>query len=60
MAKSLTKIWLGGLKRLISIQAQHARDVKRNAARPVRPTGKPVRQAEAGQTGGHRPFARQT
>jgi poly(hydroxyalkanoate) depolymerase family esterase len=40
MAKSLTKIWLGGLKRLISIQAQHARDVKRNAARPVRPTGK--------------------
>jgi poly(hydroxyalkanoate) depolymerase family esterase len=41
MAKSLTKIWLGGLKRLISIQAQHARDsVKRTAARPVRPTGK--------------------
>ncbi|SDI45056.1 extracellular catalytic domain type 1 short-chain-length polyhydroxyalkanoate depolymerase [Paraburkholderia phenazinium] len=41
MAKSLTKIWLGGLKRLISIQAQHARDsVKRTAARPARPTGK--------------------
>jgi len=40
MAKSLTKIWLGGLKRLISIQAKHARDVKRNAARPVRPAGK--------------------
>lgn len=41
MAKSLTKIWLGGLKRLISIQAQHARDTaKHTAARPVRPTGK--------------------
>jgi poly(hydroxyalkanoate) depolymerase family esterase len=53
MAKSLTKIWLGGLKRLLSIQAQHARDVKRNAARPVRPTGKastklkPVKPASA-------------
>ena len=41
MAKSLTKIWLGGLKRLISIQRQHARDsAKRTAARPVRPVGK--------------------
>ncbi|HEY1998568.1 PHB depolymerase family esterase [Paraburkholderia sp.] len=41
MAKSLTKLWLGGLKRLLSIQAQHARDsVKRPAARPARPTGK--------------------
>jgi poly(hydroxyalkanoate) depolymerase family esterase len=41
MAKSLTKIWLGGLKRLMSIQAQHARDsVKRTATHPVRPAGK--------------------
>ena len=40
MAKSLTKIWLGGLKRLMSLQAKHARDVKRTAARPTRPTGK--------------------
>jgi poly(hydroxyalkanoate) depolymerase family esterase len=41
MAKSLTKIWLGGLKRLISIQAEHARETaKRTAARPARPTGK--------------------
>jgi poly(hydroxyalkanoate) depolymerase family esterase len=53
MAKSLTKIWLGGLKRLISIQSQHARDsVKRKAARPARPAGKvspklkPVRSAK--------------
>jgi poly(hydroxyalkanoate) depolymerase family esterase len=41
MAKSLTKIWLGGLKRLIAIQTKHARDsVKRTAARPGRPAGK--------------------
>ncbi len=41
MAKSLTKIWLGGLKRLIAIQTKHARDsVKRTAARPARPAGK--------------------
>ena len=40
MAKSLTKIWLGGLKRLMSIQAKHARDAKRTAARPARPAGK--------------------
>ncbi|RFU48811.1 PHB depolymerase family esterase [Paraburkholderia sp. DHOC27] len=41
MAKSLTKIWLGGLKRLIAIQSKHARDsVKRTAARPARPAGK--------------------
>jgi poly(hydroxyalkanoate) depolymerase family esterase len=41
MAKSLTKIWLGGLKRLIAIQSKHARDsIKRTAARPGRPAGK--------------------
>jgi poly(hydroxyalkanoate) depolymerase family esterase len=41
MAKSLTKIWLGGLKRLIAIQSKHARDsLKRTSTRPVRPAGK--------------------
>ncbi|MFC0401327.1 extracellular catalytic domain type 1 short-chain-length polyhydroxyalkanoate depolymerase [Paraburkholderia rhizosphaerae] len=38
MAKSLTKIWLGGLKRLIAIQKEHARVTsKRMSSRPVRP-----------------------
>ncbi|CAB3757284.1 extracellular catalytic domain type 1 short-chain-length polyhydroxyalkanoate depolymerase [Paraburkholderia solisilvae] len=39
MAKSLTKIWLGGLKRLIAIQKEHARATsKRTSARPLRAT----------------------
>jgi len=52
MARSLTKVWLGGLKRLLSIQAQHARDsIKRTAARPLGPSSnvsaklKPVKPA---------------
>jgi poly(hydroxyalkanoate) depolymerase family esterase len=42
MAKSLTKLWLGGLKRLFSAQTEQARDtMKRAAARPARPVAKP-------------------
>jgi len=38
MAKSLSKIWLRGLKRLLAIQTEHAhKTAKRVAARPVRP-----------------------
>ncbi|MDE1182095.1 PHB depolymerase family esterase [Paraburkholderia sp.] len=45
MAKSLTKIWLGGLKRLIAIQTEHARDTaKRSTARPA---GKPATKLRA-------------
>ena len=41
MTKSLTKIWLGGLKRLIAIQSQHAREtLRRPATRPLRPAAK--------------------
>ncbi|QYD72334.1 PHB depolymerase family esterase [Paraburkholderia edwinii] len=52
MAKSLTKIWLGGLKRLIAIQKEHAHaTAKRTSTRPVRPaTARPpvkVRKAVA-------------
>ncbi|OLL27849.1 esterase [Burkholderia sp. SRS-W-2-2016] len=37
MAKSLSKIWLRGLKRLLAIQTEHAqKTVKRTPARPVR------------------------
>ncbi|HVE11123.1 MAG TPA: PHB depolymerase family esterase [Paraburkholderia sp.] len=45
MAKSLTKIWLGGLKRLIAIQKEHAHaTLKRTgtAARPVKAKTKPA------------------
>jgi poly(hydroxyalkanoate) depolymerase family esterase len=43
MAKSLSKIWLGGLKRLLAIQTEHANKVaKRAAKRPAKPaTTKP-------------------
>jgi poly(hydroxyalkanoate) depolymerase family esterase len=37
MAKSLSKIWLGGLKRLLAIQTEHAqKTTKRLAPRPAR------------------------
>ncbi|REE23385.1 poly(hydroxyalkanoate) depolymerase family esterase [Paraburkholderia sp. BL27I4N3] len=43
MAKSLSKIWLRGLKRLLAIQTEHARKTtKRTTTRPARPaTSKP-------------------
>src|SRR6266702_271716 len=43
MAKSLSKIWLRGLKRLLAIQTEHAhKTTKRIATRPARPaTSKP-------------------
>jgi poly(hydroxyalkanoate) depolymerase family esterase len=43
MAKSLSKIWLGGLKRLLAIQTEHAQKTTRRAtSRPARPaTSKP-------------------
>ncbi len=42
MTKSLTKLWLGGLKRLIAAQTKQTRDVtKRSAARPAKPVVKP-------------------
>ncbi|MFM0551360.1 PHB depolymerase family esterase [Paraburkholderia sediminicola] len=43
MAKSLSKIWLRGLKRLLAIQTEHARKTtKRTATRAARPaTNKP-------------------
>jgi poly(hydroxyalkanoate) depolymerase family esterase len=38
MAKSLSNIWLRGLKRLLAIQTEHAhKTAKRNAKRPARP-----------------------
>ncbi|ABE33149.1 esterase, PHB depolymerase family protein [Paraburkholderia xenovorans LB400] len=38
MAKSLSKIWLRGLKRLLAIQTEHARTTtKRTTTRPARP-----------------------
>jgi poly(hydroxyalkanoate) depolymerase family esterase len=38
MAKSLSKIWLGGLKRLLAIQSEHAhKTTKRTTTRPARP-----------------------
>ncbi|HEX7931661.1 MAG TPA: hypothetical protein VF573_01055, partial [Paraburkholderia sp.] len=38
MAKSLSKIWLRGLKRLLAIQSEHAhKTAKRATTRPVRP-----------------------
>ncbi|MFM0340987.1 extracellular catalytic domain type 1 short-chain-length polyhydroxyalkanoate depolymerase [Paraburkholderia fungorum] len=38
MAKSLSNIWLRGLKRLLAIQTEHAhKTTKRNAKRPARP-----------------------
>ncbi|CAB3715813.1 extracellular catalytic domain type 1 short-chain-length polyhydroxyalkanoate depolymerase [Paraburkholderia rhynchosiae] len=38
MAKSLSKIWLRGLKRLLAIQTEHAhKTAKRAATRPARP-----------------------
>mgnify|MGYP001600904798 FL=1 len=41
MAKSLSKLWLGGLKRLIAAQTKHTREsLKRSAARPARPIAK--------------------
>ncbi|HEY3598187.1 MAG TPA: PHB depolymerase family esterase [Paraburkholderia sp.] len=43
MAKSLTKIWLGGIKRLIAIQAEHTRATLKGASmRPARPAAKPA------------------
>ncbi|CAG4893879.1 extracellular catalytic domain type 1 short-chain-length polyhydroxyalkanoate depolymerase [Paraburkholderia saeva] len=42
MAKSLSKLWLGGLKRLIAAQTKQTREsLKRSAARPARPVAKP-------------------
>ncbi|MGF6775112.1 extracellular catalytic domain type 1 short-chain-length polyhydroxyalkanoate depolymerase [Paraburkholderia sp. GAS334] len=42
MAKSLSKLWLGGLKRLLAAQTQQTREsLKRTAVRPVRPVAKP-------------------
>ena len=46
MPKSLTKIWLGGLKRLFAIQTEHARATtkrtgKRPAIRPASTVAKP-------------------
>jgi poly(hydroxyalkanoate) depolymerase family esterase len=44
MAKSLTKLWLGGLKRLIAAQTKQTRDsLKRTAARPTRAAAKPAK-----------------
>jgi poly(hydroxyalkanoate) depolymerase family esterase len=47
MAKSLSKIWLRGLKRLLAIQTEHAqKTVKRTTARPTRAaTAKPSAKA---------------
>ncbi|HLX03361.1 MAG TPA: PHB depolymerase family esterase [Trinickia sp.] len=46
MTKSLTKIWLGGLKRLLAIQAEHAQKrAKRAALKTKRPVGKPGKKA---------------
>jgi len=43
MAKSLTKIWLGGLKRLIAIQKEHTHaTLKRSATRPLKAKAKPA------------------
>ncbi|WP_206995891.1 extracellular catalytic domain type 1 short-chain-length polyhydroxyalkanoate depolymerase [Trinickia mobilis] len=43
MTKSLTKIWLGGLKRLLAIQAEHAQ--KRAGLKAKRPVGKAEKKA---------------
>lgn len=47
MAKSLSKIWLRGLKRLLAIQTEHVqKTAKRTAARPIRAaTSKPSAKA---------------
>lgn len=55
MAKSLSKIWLRGLKRLLAIQTEHAhKTTKRITAHPVRPATtkpstkvRPLKQATA-------------
>ncbi|CAG4899158.1 hypothetical protein [Paraburkholderia gardini] len=41
MAKNLSKLWLGGLKRLIAAQTRQTREsLKHTAARPARPIAK--------------------
>lgn len=58
MAKSLSKIWLLGLKRLLAIQTEHAhKTTRRTTARPVRPATtkpstkvRPLKQATAVRT----------
>ncbi len=48
MAKSLTKIWLGGLKRLVAIQKEHAHaTLKRAATHPTRSTAKSAKVRKA-------------
>src|ERR1700758_5312803 len=43
MAKSLTKLWLGGLKRLFAAHAKQTQEsLKRTAARPLRGAAKPA------------------
>jgi len=48
MAKSLTKLWLGGLKRLFAAQAKQTQEsLKRTAARPLRGAAKPATKVRA-------------
>ncbi|SIT43047.1 Esterase, PHB depolymerase family [Paraburkholderia piptadeniae] len=42
MPKSLTKIWLGGLKRLFAIQSEHARATLKRASKSKRPVTRPA------------------
>jgi poly(hydroxyalkanoate) depolymerase family esterase len=55
MTKSLTKIWLGGLKRLLAIQTEHARKTTKRAstrlAPPVEKPSRKVRESRAAETG---------